>query len=70
MDKILKLRKVKGETMGERLKNATNIYPRETLSDLWNLHKLRNRIVHEESEIMSFEINPILEKINRLISSL
>lgn len=69
IDRILKLKNLKGETMAERLKNAKNIYSREILNDLWSLHKLRNRIVHEESEVLSFEINKVLEKAKTIIQN-
>lgn len=45
LDQALRERGVKGETMGERMKNA-----RESWSDangVWTAHKLRNQIAHE-----------------------
>lgn len=45
LDHALKARGIKGETMGERMKNA-----RETWHDanaVWSAHKLRNQIAHE-----------------------
>lgn len=44
-DHAMKAKKIKGETMGERLKtlgsSASNI------NDVWRVHKLRNKLVHE-----------------------
>jgi len=45
-DGILK-RKVSGETMGERLKNAKSKFSGQTYNNLWEAHKLRNSIAHE-----------------------
>lgn len=36
-----------GETMGERLKNAKELFYAETYEKLWQAHKLRNALVHE-----------------------
>jgi hypothetical protein len=53
VDMALRERGFKGDTMGERLKNAT-----PTLSDqngIWNAHKLRNRIAHEPDAIVTYD---------------
>lgn len=51
MDKILDHALIKtgmkGETMGERLKNANNIFDRNSYEKIWSAHKLRNSIVHD-----------------------
>lgn len=46
VDMVLKS-KVRGETMGERLKNARNLFPRDAYNKLWIAHKIRNKIAHE-----------------------
>jgi hypothetical protein len=46
VDVVLKSR-ARGETMGERLKNARNLFSRETYDALWTAHKIRNRLAHE-----------------------
>jgi hypothetical protein len=38
---------VKGETVGERLKNAGSLFDKKTYDAIWSAHKLRNTIVHE-----------------------
>lgn len=38
---------VAGETMGERLKNAKNLFHPQTYDKIWQAHKLRNALVHE-----------------------
>lgn len=50
LDKALKERGFKGETMGERMKSAQKVFSRTDM--LWAAHKLRNRIVHEDSIVI------------------
>lgn len=38
---------VEGETMGERLKNAENLFERDQYNKVWEAHKIRNSLVHE-----------------------
>ena len=38
---------VDGETMGERLKNSTEIFDKDTYNKIWEAHKVRNSLVHE-----------------------
>ncbi len=47
LDYAMQKRKIKGETMGERLKNAKPYYEKELYNRLWAAHKLRNSLVHE-----------------------
>ena len=47
LDVALRKRKFKGETMGERLISAKNSLSKRQA--VWEAHKLRNRIVHEEN---------------------
>ncbi len=46
---------VAGEGMGERLKNAKNLFHPETYNKVWEAHKLRNSLVHESGfEVQHF----------------
>lgn len=36
---------------GDNLKKAKNIFKRKGYDDLWNVHKIRNNIVHDDYEI-------------------
>lgn len=47
LDSALKKRNFKGETMGERLVSAKNSLSRR--QRVWEAHKLRNRLVHDEA---------------------
>lgn len=38
---------VSGETMGERLQNAKEVFDFATYDKLWKAHKVRNNLVHE-----------------------
>lgn len=38
---------VDGENMGQRLKNAKNLFEWEVYNKIWKAHKLRNTMVHE-----------------------
>lgn len=45
LDYVLKARGYEGETMGERLKSAGRDL--SFVDDVWEAHKLRNKLVHE-----------------------
>jgi hypothetical protein len=45
LDLALKERGIKGETMGERMKNAKETW--QNANAVWSAHKLRNQIAHE-----------------------
>ncbi len=38
---------VDGNSMGERLKNAQNIFSYDVYNEIWEAHKVRNSLVHE-----------------------
>lgn len=54
IDKILQLAGYLGENLGERLKNVER-GDIESLDDIWEAHKVRNRIAHEASFKLSQE---------------
>lgn len=45
LDYVLKARGYRGEAMGDRLKEAGSDFSH--LDDVWEAHKLRNKLVHE-----------------------
>lgn len=51
VDKALKEKGVKGNTMGERLKNGKDLIGNR--NNIWAAHKLRNRIAHEDNVSVS-----------------
>ncbi len=44
VDQALKDRRIRGNTMGERMKQASYM---KSIDNLWTAHKLRNKLVHE-----------------------
>lgn len=53
LDQALKERGIKGETMGERMKNAREVW--SNANAVWGAHKLRNQIAHEPDVQVSFD---------------
>lgn len=47
LDFVLKNKRIKGETLGERLKNAKDKLVWKDYQNLWEAHKLRNKMSHE-----------------------
>lgn len=70
LDHILKTRKVSGETLGERLKNSRTLFSRAEYNDIWEAHKLRNRVVHEVGiNIEKKELDFHISNFRRILSS-
>ena len=60
-----------GETMGERLKNAGEAFPRDVYQGIWDAHKMRNALVHEPNfDLTVLVARDILEKFKRGFQSL
>ncbi len=53
LDQALKDRGLKGETMGDRLKNAKDIFTNR--NNVWSAHKLRNKIAHEADVVVTYD---------------
>lgn len=71
LDYVLKAR-VPGETMGDRLKNARNVFTSaEAYQAAWNGHKLRNRLVHEaDYQTVSWEAKKAIQDFERALRDL
>ena len=73
-DKLLDLglreKKVRGNTLGERLKESRSLFPEDLYQQIWEAHKLRNRLVHENEEILSFQIEKALWSFKRALQRL
>lgn len=61
-----------GETMGERLKIAQEAFSSwEIYDQLWQAHKLRNKMVHEAGfEPPHYTVKDALEKIKKALEDL
>lgn len=53
LDKALRERGVRGETMGERMKTAQSTWSNR--DEVWTAHKLRNQVAHEPNVDVSYE---------------
>jgi len=53
IDEALKELRMTGDTRGERLKNAKNLFEQDLYSKIWEAHKLRNYIAHEMNAIIN-----------------
>lgn len=58
LDHALKKRNFSGQTMAERMVSAKNVFSRRQL--VWESHKYRNQIVHEEVKISEKKVNAAL----------
>lgn len=47
---------VSGDTMGQRLKNAKDLYEWDLYNKIWKAHKMRNNIVHEAGYEVPYHI--------------
>lgn len=53
LDHALKERGIKGQTMGERMKNLQSTW--SNANAIWTAHKLRNQIAHEQDVHISYD---------------
>lgn len=67
LDFALKNKRVKGETLGERLKNAKSMFNKSDYNALWEAHKLRNQLVHEVGQ--GVNVNTIRHN-SKIVSSI
>ena len=72
LDAVLVARNVQGQTLGERLKLARDLYADQNIYQaLWEAHKLRNLIAHEVSHQINLqEGKAAIEKFKKGIFSL
>lgn len=69
-DKVIKS-KVRGETMGERLKKSQKLFNWQTYDGLWKAHKIRNEIVHNnDHELMAHEARMAISRFERALREL
>jgi len=55
---------VEGQTMGDRLKNAKNLFHPQLYDKIWQAHKLRNSLVHESGfEAQGFIIKSAVKSL-------
>lgn len=62
---------VRGDTMGERLKNSFQLFDRDLYNRIWSAHKTRNALVHESgyeppSHVMIKNVDIFKKALNSL----
>ncbi|HUD20563.1 MAG TPA: hypothetical protein VMQ44_00645 [Candidatus Saccharimonadales bacterium] len=71
IDFVLKSAGIRGQTMGERLKNLKTLLPRSIYQKAWSVHLKRNELVHETgSFVADWEKQTNLENAKSVISAL
>ena len=69
LDNVLK-ELYKGESMGERLKEAKDRFDRPTYNLIWDAHKIRNSLVHEAGyEPPYYVVNKAIDDLRSVIAS-
>ncbi|HUC96496.1 MAG TPA: hypothetical protein VMR16_02400 [Candidatus Saccharimonadales bacterium] len=53
LDQALKARAIRGNTMGERMKNSATLF--NDRNGIWTAHKLRNTIAHEPDAHVTYD---------------
>ncbi len=62
---------VDGNSMGERLKNAQNMFSYDVYNEIWEAHKVRNSLVHESGyEPPYFVVIQSVESLKKGLQSL
>lgn len=54
VDQALRERRFKGQTMGERMKSAQQVW--KNPNHVWGAHKVRNQLAHESDAEISYDI--------------
>jgi hypothetical protein len=70
VDNVLKKANVRGESMGERLRAVEKLVPRNVYNDMWEAHKIRNRLVHEIDSSFKGNVGEILLTMKRFLIAL
>jgi hypothetical protein len=68
LDEVLKKRHYKGKTMGERLVSAQRMLTNN--DGVWFGHKLRNRVVHEETKLREGDVKKALVGLRQALKDL
>ncbi|HEX9679699.1 MAG TPA: hypothetical protein VGA08_03705 [Candidatus Saccharimonadales bacterium] len=68
LDHALKDLKLRGQTMGDRLKSAGQMLGNQ--NDVWTAHKLRNQLAHEDAHPKPAEISRALNGFAKSLKSL
>lgn len=71
VDTVLKKAGIKGETLGERLRNSQKLISRDVYSNMWEAHKVRNQIVHDHDfDIKSVDHSLVIYRMKKFLIEL
>jgi len=70
LNKSLQAKGFRGQTLGERLKSANRYFKWNDYSGIWEAHKLRNKIVHEDHDPGGTEIKKSVKYFKLAINKL
>lgn len=68
LDEALRERGIAGETLGERMKNGKDLF--SDRQGVWEAHKLRNRIAHEEIKVSARDAHSAMSKFKTALKDL
>jgi hypothetical protein len=68
IDEALRERGIAGETLGERMKNGKALF--SDRQGLWEAHKLRNKIAHEELKVSARQAHSALNKFKTALKDI
>ncbi len=71
LSKALQFRLNNNNSCGENLKKARDFFDKDVYGKIWEVHKIRNKIVHEDKEVDIIQVKEsykiIYKAINKLI---
>ena len=70
LNRALHLKGFRGQTLGERLKSSQKFFKWEDYSGVWDAHKLRNKIVHEDYNPSGAELKKSVKYFKSVIKKL
>ncbi len=70
LSKSLKLYYKNSSSCGENLKKARDVFLKEDYNKIWEIHKLRNKIVHENEEITISQVQKGYKIISKAIKKI
>lgn len=63
VDYVLKMKNYHGETFADRLRSAEADIDQSTYQSIWNGHKVRNQLAHDETNFSKHELSEATRKL-------
>lgn len=63
VDFVLKKKNYSGQTFADRLRSAENNIPKNVYNNIWDGHKLRNQIAHEDGQINNLALKQAVKNL-------